>query len=201
MEHFCLWGAEAVSRVCDRPHGRSGPVQFRGLSRSAADRRLAKARSISDEKKRCYLKLARGHGLKNVRVCQFRDFAHTGGFQRILQVIETQFAHNASLRESLVGLMRTGIGGKIAEFAALRTWTASDHDQQVTRLLHYIVQELACIIYFTEHGYPVEVDPTREFSTKQALYDGRFPAMASQLEINYRGHIFVHPEGRLKATD
>lgn len=201
MESFFRWGAATFRRfvilLMDDPDQFNFMV-FRDLPAEAA---LAKARRVSDDRKRGYEKSLRKLGVDDIQILQFRDFVHDAEYQRVLGSVQAETERNPRFRESLEELVERWVGGKIRECARLNSWSADEMRRNVAILFNYIVQEFAAIIYFTENGYPVEVDPTQEFRTKTELYGGHYPNLAKSLEITERGHIFAHPAGRIKAPD
>lgn len=159
---------------------------------------LEKARKIGADRKRGYQRSLSRMGIRNVRILQFRDFIQGEPYQYIRKQIQHEVEHNPVFYQSLYDLMQTGIGGKIQEKAAEANWTDCQQKKHEAVLLQYIISELAAIVYFTENGFPVEVDPTIEFRTKTELYQGKYPDLAERLNLTQRGHLFAHPQDHPK---
>lgn len=167
---------------------------FRVFKKIPGNAALKHAREISDELKNGYGKTLRGLKISNIRIVQFRDFVEDAAYQSILWEIYNHFDSDDEFRKDLFHLMDIGIGSKIKELP----YQQDDIEKIREILANYIIQELASILYWTEHNYPIELDPTVEFTTKKRIYDGDFPELYSKLRLTRRGHIFIHPEGILK---
>lgn len=200
MEFFFSWGtkqfSEFVILLMDDPDKYNCMI-FNDLKEADA---LKKARTVSDEIKRSYEKKLRTLGITNVTVLQFRDFIDDPEYIHVLDVIKEYINEDPLFKEDLTGLMEMGIGEKIKDFMNQADTIDTSVEKIKSILFMYIVEELASLIYFTEKGYPIEVDPTREFSTKKLVYEGSFPNLYKKLKLTKRGHIYAHPEGIQKST-
>lgn len=161
---------------------------------------LAKAREISDEIKRSYERELTKLGIKNIKVIQFRDFKENKAFKKLVKATYEFMEKNTSFKEDLYSLIEVGIGGKIIEYQKNNHLNEEKIIDVHTQLSAYIIEELASIIYFTETGYQIEVDPTKEFSTKKYLYAKKFKKMDEYFTITERGHIYAHPRGITKSS-
>jgi tRNA-dependent cyclodipeptide synthase len=157
---------------------------------------LALARKISDEIKSGYNKLLLDMKIDNVEIMQFRDFISSNEYKLIFSEIEKYIEMNPNFKDDLVRLMNNGIGGKIEKLSKQITTEEFENAKHI--LFQYIVEEIAAIIYFTENGYPIEIDPSIEFSTKKRIYEADFTGLYSKLKLTKRGHIFIHPQGLIK---
>lgn len=200
MRYYFEWSAkqfkECIILLMDDPDKYNCMV-FKELDEQEA---LKKARIVSDEIKTGYEKVLKQLNLKNVKIIQFRDFNNEPLYQNILSSIETYVEQNSLFKEDLTNLMEMGIGEKIKDFITQKEFIENRISGVKSLLFHYIVEELASIIYFTELNYPIEIDPTKEFSTKKLLYEGSFPDLYKQLKLHTRGHIYIHPPGIIKSS-
>lgn len=171
-------------------------VVFEGLNEEKA---LEKSRTISDEIKCAYEKNIRTLEASNVRIFQFRDFSEDPLYQKLLHSLQEYKEKNDNFHECLMKLMQYSIGNKISEYVAKN----NSHNElsSIKKVLsNYITEELTSLIYLTQIGYTIEIDPTIEFSTKKLLYEGEFPSLYNQLQLGKRGHIYIHPEGIHKSS-
>lgn len=196
MKFYFEWGTkqfkEFIIILMDDPEKYNFQV-FKNKDEKDA---LVHARKISDNLKSGYEKVLQELKINNIKILQFRDFLNDKNYTTILQEIYKFFESNDDFRKDLFKLMDIGIGGKIEELP---------HDknkiEKIRRLLvNYLIEELASILYLTENHYPIELDPTVEFTPKKRIYEGDFPELYDTLGLTKRGHIFVHPEGILKST-
>lgn len=157
---------------------------------------LQHARKISDELKTAYEKSLRGLGIQNIKILQFKDFVNNDKYKNILLEVRKNAETNPGLKKDLEEMMNYGIGGKIEEFS--KKISEKELEKIKSILFQYIIEETAAIIYLTENGYPVELDPTIEFITKKRIYEGDFPEIYFKLNLTRRGHLFIHPEGITK---
>jgi hypothetical protein len=139
-------------------------------------------------------------GITNIKILQFRDFIEDPAYINVLDTIKEYLNEDSLFKEDLIGLMEMGIGEKIKDFLNQADTIETSPEKIKSILFMYIVEELASLIYLTQKGYPIEVDPTREFSTKKLLYEGSFPKLYKKLNLSKRGHIYAHPEGIQKST-
>lgn len=150
---------------------------------------LQKARIISDEIRGGYEKLIRLLGIENVSVVQFRDFSSKDGFKQIVATIRQGVEKDSEFRKSLLGMVEDSIGNKISDF--LKANKSKERERVWGMLINYTIEELSALIYFTENGYPIEIDPHGEFHTKKKLYEGFFPEIERSLAITKRGHLDI----------
>ena len=113
--------------------------------------------------------------LPNVSVRQFREFTDDRDFIQIHSSLRKFFVEDIGFRNDLEYLFEIARGGKVAEFFPKKTMSENRLLEIKNTLFQYLIEELAIIIYFTEKGYPIEIDPTIEFTTKKLLYDNGFP--------------------------
>lgn len=200
MEYFLQWGSKMFSEflilLMDDPDMYNFKV-FENLTETEA---LNKARIIGDERARSYQKVIRKIGVTNIKIVQFRDFIYTPKYIDLLIKTKEYSIHNQEFKYELLGLMEEGIGGKIEEYVKQKSLTAEEIVTIKETLSGYILEEFVSLLYFTENGYPIEVDPTKEFSTKTMVYNNAFPEFNKLQSLSKRGHIFVHPEGITKST-
>jgi tRNA-dependent cyclodipeptide synthase len=200
MEFYFSWGStqfsEFVIPLMDDPDKYNCMI-FNDLKEKDA---LTKARTVSDEIKRSYEKKLRTLGITNIKILQFRDFIEDPAYINVLDTIKEYLNEDSLFKEDLIGLMEMGIGEKIKDFLNQADTIETSPEKIKSILFMYIVEELASLIYLTQKGYPIEVDPTREFSTKKLLYEGSFPKLYKKLNLSKRGHIYAHPEGIQKST-
>ncbi len=164
------------------------------------DESLHKARLISDEIKRGYERILAQKNIQNIKILQFREFISQPRYINILSSIHSFLKENNQFHSDLYNLMDHSIGNKIQEFVQLNNIPTSNLSSIKETLFQYIVEEVASIVYLTEIGYPIELDPTIEFSTKKLIYEGHFPELFNKLQLSRRGHIFLHPEGIVKSS-
>jgi hypothetical protein len=98
-------------------------------------------------------------------------------------------------KHSMLQLMDEVIGNKIRQYQTFRKWSEVELAEKKEVLLNYLVEELASVIFFTENGYPIEIDPTHEFSTKTLLYEDGLSGLSQKLGLTRRGHLHAFPEG------
>lgn len=158
---------------------------------------LLHARRISDEIKAGYSRKINTLGIDNIKVLSFRDFKDNPRYLEILSVINNATESDEIFKQNLLELMDKSIGGKIDDFVVEQE-PGFDVLSFKESLLGYLIEELSSIIYFTECGYLIEVDPAVEFLTKRLLYEGEFPIVSQQLQLSRRGHVYVHPRGTTK---
>lgn len=151
------------------------------------------ARQISDELSRGYRKVKRGGNHDSLHITRFKDFTDEQAYQTILGTVQDRFETHDEFHQSLRDLMQVGIGEKINDDPNI---TATD--ERV--LANYIIEELASIIYYTEHIATIELDPTRELTTKKELYEDTSPEITNELSLSDSGHIYVHPDNATKDT-
>ncbi|WKZ31301.1 MAG: tRNA-dependent cyclodipeptide synthase [Candidatus Dojkabacteria bacterium] len=200
MQYYIEWGSKVFKNFAIVLMDDPDRYNFEVFNSLNADEALTKARNISDEKKRSYEKLITALQTDNVRILQFRDFADNEEYKNILRQLKEFSVSDQSFHGDLRNLMRMGIGGKLKEMQESRNIPDSEMRDTIEVLLNYAIEELASIIYFTEYGYPIEVDPTIEFTTKTYLYDNNFPRISQSLALTNRGHIYAHPECAKKDT-
>lgn len=152
---------------------------------------LEHARKISDELKRGYEKVLRDLDISNIKILQLRDLIKDKKYVAILQEVNNYFESNKEFAKDLNKLMDIGIGGKIEELP----YDKKEIEEKRRILINYIIEELASILYLTENHYPIELDPTIEFTTKKRIYERDFPELYTKLKLTKRGHIFIHPKG------
>ena len=200
MEYFFLWGSqifkEFIILILDDPDTYNFMI-FEDLTKEIA---LNKARIIGDEKARSYKKVINKLGVKNIKIVQVRDFSQNTHYLNLYTKIKAYTEINSSFKQELFNLMENGIGGKIQEHIKSRNITQKEAADIKEILSEYILEEFVSLVYFTEYGYPIEIDPTREFSTKKLLYEGQFPDLSRALQLTKRGHVYTHPEGVTKAS-
>lgn len=165
---------------------------FKSLDHTQA---LDKARNISETIKSGYERTLAAEKITNIKVVQFKDFQEDPTYKKTLQRVTDTMSSNTDFRHSLYNLMETNIGKRIAEFCAEKNLDEAACANTRDMLIQYIIEELASLVYFTEKGYVIELDPTEEFETKKYIYEGSFPQFTAQLPVHERGHIFVYPEG------
>lgn len=200
MELFFLWGShlfkEFLILLMDDPDKYNFMI-FENLSEEQA---LKKAQTIGDERARSYEKVIRKIGATNIRVVRFRDFNESKIYNDILLKTKQFSTKDLAFKKELLHLMEEGIGGKIQEYALQKNLSLNEISPIKEILSGYILEEFVSLLYFTENGFPIEVDPTREFSTKKFVYEGMFDDFKQYLSLTRRGHIFAHPEGIIKST-
>lgn len=201
MKYFLKWGSETfedfVILLIDDPDHYNFMV-FDGMSKEEA---LEKARSISDEVKRSYEKLLRQFKIDNVKILQFRDFEEDPGYIKLLSKFRRLVNKNEELEDDLRKLMINSIGSRLGDHSKAKGHTQTEKDASEKIAFQYILEEVAALLYFTEEKeLKIEVDPTKEFTTKKMLYENRIPSVSKALDLGERGHIFVHPEGIEKST-
>ena len=118
----------------------------------------------------------------------------------MLQETKQYAEKNPEFKNELHDLMEEGIGGKIAEYVQNNSLSPAKTGEIKEVLAGYILEEFVSLLYFTETGYTIEVDPTKEFSTKALVYNGHFLDYTKLLLLTRRGHIYTHPEGITKST-
>ena len=200
MEYFLHWGShifkEFIVILLDEPDTYNFMV-FESMEYEEARK---KARTIGDEKRRAFEKVVRKIGVSNVKILCFRDYSQNSSFKKILETTHTFVKTNAEFKKDLYQLIMHSIGNKIELLQKERSLSPLEVIQVQDTLADYIIEEFSSLLYFTENGYPIEVDPTREFSTKSMIYNHTFPNFTELLSLSTRGHIYVHPEGILKST-
>lgn len=157
------------------------------------DRALEKAREISDYVKSAYEKIKRQHNISSIRVLQFKDFINNEEYKNINSKIEHLIQHNETIKRSLVDVMDENTKAKIEHLLVKKNIPKYLLEQYKDYLLRYITEEFIAIIYFLTKGYLIEIDPHKEFLTKQLFYDPSITTMARTLNIPQRGHIYISP--------
>lgn len=168
-------------------------MAFKNMSKQEA---LSRTRSLANQLKRAYEKILRDLKINSIKIVQFRDFDDDEKYKKFLKEISYYFQKNSRFRENLINLMQDWIGGKVNE--CFGNLNQSELEEKIKILSKYILEEFVSIIYFTESGFPIEIDPTPEFPTKKMLYEGEFPELYKELDLTQRGHIFVYPKGQIK---
>lgn len=198
MAQYFEWGSKQFAKfviiLMDDPKHYNFMV-FKNMDEKTA---LALARKESNELKLGYEKVIKNLNIPNIKIVQFKDFFREKKYKKILEKIIKFSKVDIEFKKDLLNLMETGIGGKIKELST--KLSEKDVKKAKDTLFQYIIEELAAIIYFTENGYQIEVDPTIEFTTKKMLYDGNFPKISEELELSKRGHIFARLEGITKSS-
>lgn len=198
MKHYFPWFSktfeEFVVILMDDPE-KYNFIVFKNLDEEEA---LRKSRKVGNEIKASYEKVLRGNDINNVRVITFRDILEDSKYKEILNTIQEEIPKNNSLQNDLENLMKIGVGNKIDEFVNFNKLSTNEAEDIRDTLFNYIVEELASIIYLTEIGYTIEVDPTIEVTTKKFLYESKFDNLPKELNLSRRGHIYAHPEGIIK---
>lgn len=200
MEYFFIWGSQTFKEflilLMDDPDKYNFMI-FENLSEEQA---LKKAQTIGDERARSYEKVVRKIGVTNIRIVRFRDFNNSKIYTNILCQTKQYAAQDIAFKNELLNLMEEGIGGKIQEYSLNKNLSPHEICKVREILSGYILEEFVSLLYFTENGFPIEVDPTKEFSTKKFVYEGMFNDFKTYLSLTRRGHIFTHPEGVFKST-
>jgi tRNA-dependent cyclodipeptide synthase len=199
MKYFIEWGSEQFQEfiiiLMDDPDQYNFQV-FRSLSPTEA---LEKARGIGKEIKASYIKILNKKNINNVKVKQFKDFKNRKDFQDLLSTLyEYSADRDSELHKSLETLVDSAVGKKFKTHCKIHQLSTKETNKQKNVLLNHTIEELASLIYFTEIGYPIELDPTIEFPTKKLLYEGHYPKVNDNLNLGQRGHIYLHPEGITK---
>lgn len=200
MKHYFIWASQHFKEfqilLMDDPDKYNFMV-FKDMSATTA---LEKARVISDEIKVSYQRELEKLNITNIKIIQFRDFIGNESYQKILSATLDCLQVNSAFKEDLYSLIEVSIGGKIIEYAEKKHLDNNNIATVKKNLSQYIIEEFAALIYFTEKGFPIELDPTKEFSTKRLLYEGLFKNCDLFYNVSRRGHIYLHPEGITKAS-
>jgi len=200
MTHYIGWLSrnfdDAKVILMDDPHKYNFMV-FKGETEEHAH---TKARDISSKIKIGYERVKQNLDVDNVNIVRFKDFVEDDAYVHALDTIRKHYDEDNTFKQDLVDLMDRGIGGKILAHIEKNNLSREEAHKARNVLANYIVEELASLVYFTEQGYRIEVDQTKEFSTKKNLYEGQYPALAKELNIGERGHIYTHPIGVEKNT-
>lgn len=161
------------------------------------DEALKRAREISDLIKIGYERNLKHLNIENIKVIQFRDFINDPMYITFLQKIRDFVSHNSKFKKSLEVLMEKNVGIKIKEFFKTNSFSKEDEEKKRHTLLQYIIEEIASILYMTEKGFKIEIDPTEEFLTKTDIYNGLYPDLNKALGLTTeRGHIFLQVENQ-----
>ncbi len=189
MEKYILWGSknlkEFIILLMDDPEVSNLHI-FKKIDKKTA---LQKSRSHADSIKICLEKIIEKNFIKNTKILCFRDFNLDKKYLKIEKIIFNNFKKDLKFKEDLINLMFLWIGDKIKSMGKEIT------SEELEELSKYIKKELASLLYFTEKGYKIELDPTPEFSTKRNIYEGIFEEIKRKLKLTKRGHIYLHPEG------
>ncbi len=164
---------------------------FKELKKKQA---LEKARNISDYTKSALRKILNGQQMRNIKILQFRDFNNDPLFLRISLIVKKLIRNDKVFKDSLYTLMETIVGKKINDFIQKKKLSGEKIERIKKILFRYTTEEIVAVIYFTEKGYPIEIDPTPEFLVKSLLYEDRFPKFFHLMKLGERGHIFMHPK-------
>jgi len=165
---------------------------FKGLNEADA---LAKAYEISENIKKGYLRILEHYKITNIKILQFKEFSLEPDYLRILKLVQEYMLVDSKFKDELLVLMEKNIGDRIESFSKEQNLSSDQLTNIKNILSQYIIEEIAFIIYMTENGFPIEIDPTTEFSTKKMLYENVFPVLAEKIHLSRRGHIYIFPEG------
>lgn len=189
MEKYILWASknfkEFLIILMDNPEKYNLHI-FKKINIRLA---LNKVKNHATELKRCFEKIIQKHNLTNVSILTFDKVKNEKDYLEKLKIINKNYKTNQEFKKDLLDLMNIWIGDKI------KNLNRKLSEKELEILSRYIKEELACIIYLTEAGYKIELDPTPEFRTKRKLYEEEFSKIKKQLKLTTRGHIYLHPEG------
>lgn len=195
LESYFIWMAEhfekSVIWLIDEPD-KYNYIVFKNDTEVEA---IRKSRAMSLEKKGSYEKLLNKLKIKNISVVLLSNFSNHKSYINILNKITSSHETDENFERDLYQIIENGIEGKFNEFVHINNIS---HDTAISLkriLFKYVVEELAGIIYLTENGYPIEIDPYEEFGAKKKLYENIFPSISNGLELSNRGHIYAYPEG------
>lgn len=201
VEEYAMWASSIFKQfaifLLDDPNHYNIMI----YSQMEKQKSLQRARAVSDEKKAGYSRILKKNAISNITIIQCRDFIQDQKYQVILNGITRFSDDNEEFRKSLKGLMEEWVGGKIQEYANKHAFEERDLISAQNTLFHYVLEEVASLVYLTEKGYTIEVDPTEEFATKILLYEKKFQGFAKYISIGNRGHIFAYPFGKSKYPD
>jgi len=196
MRCYFQWGSKIFNKfvilLMDDPDQYNFNI-FKKMNKKQA---LIHARKISNELKQGYEKELLKLGIENVKVVQYKDFINNKKYKLILKEISKFFTLNSDFKNDLLKLMEVSIGRKIDKLDL----NGEKLQNAKNNLSKYLLEELASVIFFSENGYPIEVDPTIEFVSKTRLYRGDFQMLSNKLKLTRRGHIFAHPRDIEKSS-
>jgi tRNA-dependent cyclodipeptide synthase len=161
---------------------------FKGLTEKES---LKRAKESGENLRRAFEKVIRKNNISNVRIILLRDLKLEEGFWHNLKILQEEYNSNCEFKKLFKSLMLNIIGYKVEMLIE------NADDKTLDELSEYLKEELAAMLYLSENGYPIELDPYSEFSIKKDLYGGLLEDLKNTLELKAaRGHIYVHPEGK-----
>lgn len=194
MESYFIWASEFFKTfkvfLLDYPD-RYNYIVFSSDDHSSA---VYKACQMGKEKKVGYERVVCKLGLKNIQILSFQDFNNDILYHNTLFTCNSYLSQNNEYKTDLERTMMNSIGSKIHEYFMQNSLSEKQKKLIIKTLFQYIIEELASIVYLTEKGNTIEVDPYKELPTKRGLYEGKYKSLANQLKITERGHIYALPE-------
>jgi tRNA-dependent cyclodipeptide synthase len=195
MREYIQWGSEMFKEfailIMDYPDNYSLQI-FKDLDEKKA---MDKARELSKEKKIAFERVIESLQVENVKLLQFKDFYDESQYNKILALVEKMSRSDTFFCDSLQFMFTSAIGNKLEELFSIKNIAEGAMRSNIRNLLmHYVFEEFSSLVYLTEKGYSIEIDPYEEFYTKKLLYERRFPDLFNILQVRERGHVFLHPE-------
>ncbi len=125
---------------------------------------------------------------------QFKDFNAKEDYKKLASSIKKFVRNNSIFRDSMYTLMEMVVGKKLNDYSQNKQLSLEKLTKVKKILFRYTIEEIIPLIYFTEKGYIIEIDPMPEFLPKKLLYEGKFPEFFRLVPLNRRGHIYIHPK-------
>jgi hypothetical protein len=188
FKFFSEYFSDFVIVIMDDPDMHNFMI-FKELSGPEA---LKKARNISDEIKVAYEKIKTGLKVSNIEIIQFRDFVNTVEYNAISDVIHQEFKDDKQFNKDIEYMVINTINGKIDEYVKEKSIKlgSNEYSEIIERLKLYALEEFIALVYFTKEDYLIEIDPHKEFQTKENLFNNHYPSLLNKLGLNLkRGHL------------
>lgn len=188
MRAYFIWASkqfkELVVLLMDDPD-KYNLIALKGMDEMSA---LKTARNMSDDTKSAYTKIIRDLRVENIRIVQFRDFINDPKYMAFAKKVKDFYTADKKFQKAIYEEMCANVEKKIKHL--------TEEERQVAEqiLVKYMYEETVPMLYFTNFGYPIEIDPHREFIVKKTLYEGQFKGLHKALSLDKRGHFFARPE-------